>query len=144
MSYFALGNGDLNGGDINVYFTSVKEFIRCDDENSVVVSTESRIFSTFDGDRADLSTDRFIFGPDSSLIVSVDTNVPTAVTIILQNSPFDREDFCETAVLKCPGELYPYENLQHCYDTLARIPDRCDAGVKDDFTDGVLQGDTMA
>ena len=109
-----------------------------------MVSIESRIFSTFDGDRADLSTDRFIFGSDSSLLVSVDTNVPTAVTIILQNTPFDREDFCESAVLKCPGELYPYENLQDCYDTLAHIPDRCDAGVKDDYTDGILQGDTMA
>ena len=78
------------------------------------------------------------------MIITLSSFQLTTVTIILQNPPFDREDFCESAVLKCPGELYPYENLQDCYDTVAHIPDRCDAGVKDDYTDGILQGDTMA
>jgi len=52
--------------------------------------------------------------------------------------------FCDTAALRCPGELYPYDDLEDCYNTTAYLPDICTAGVKDNYTDGILQGDTMS
>ena len=142
VEYFALGNGELNGGDINIYFTEVP-IIECESENSAFVTADSKVVSSFDGDKVSTSRDRFVFGGSSSLIAQVDTNVPTSVNNILLASSYDRQWFCDTATLRCPGELYPYDNLEDCYNTTAYIPDICTAGVKDDYTDGVLQGDTI-
>ena len=128
---------------INVYLTTIKEITKCEGENTVHLITLAHI-ETPDGNNVDESADKFIFATNSSLIIQANTNVPATVTENLSTMELDREAFCDSASLKCPGELFPYDNLQHCYDTLAYIPTKCEAGVKDDYTDGILQGDTMA
>mmetsp|Transcript_26168 Transcript_26168/g.36892 ORF Transcript_26168/g.36892 Transcript_26168/m.36892 type:complete len:119 (-) Transcript_26168:889-1245(-) len=60
-------------------------------------------------------------------------------------SKYDQRTLCETAILRCPGDLHPYKDLQECYQTTSHIPQICTEGrYTEKYTGGILQGDTMA
>ena len=48
---------------------------------------------------------------NSSLIAHVTAQIPTRLSERITRAPSVR-DICETAVLRCPGDLYPYKDLQ--------------------------------
>lgn len=143
VEYLALGNGDLTGGDIDVQHAGI-ESITCDSEDIAVVNINNTIFSDFEGGIVyNTIIDRHIFAPNSHQYMQVDTAVPDAVTKSIEGSPISVQGFCDAAILRCPGEFYPYASLQDCYETMGTMPLRCEEGVKSNYTGGVLQGDTV-
>ena len=60
---------------------------------------------------------------------------------------FDPLLLCDTAVLRCPGELYPYKSVQECYDNMSTTPQAClpeQSGGLQGGMNGYFQGDTVA
>ena len=75
------------------------------------------------------------YEPDTNLLNEISAEAPKEVLGAI--STFDPRKLCDVAILRCPGELYPYESVQDCYDFVSTLPQACTP--KDDF-----QGDTVA
>jgi ABC-type multidrug transport system ATPase subunit len=149
VEYMSLGNGDLNGGYSDVVMNSIND-VTCVDDDSMYVNATSTIKIigwSSDGLSESTNNDYHTFAPNRSpLLVQVDTIVPQELLegAISTHTSISRQALCDTAVLRCPGELYPYRNLQECYDKMATMHTVCEDGANDiDYTGGAFQGDTV-
>ncbi len=153
VEYMSLGNGDLNGGYSDVVMNSIND-VTCVDDDSMYVNATSTIKIigwTSGGLNKSTNYDYHTFAPNRSpaLLVQVDTIVPQELlegAILSTHSISRQQALCDTAVLRCPGEeLYPYRNLQECYDKMATMHTVCEQdGANDiDYTGGAFQGDTV-
>uniref|UniRef100_A0A7S3Q180 ABC transporter domain-containing protein n=1 Tax=Chaetoceros debilis TaxID=122233 RepID=A0A7S3Q180_9STRA len=146
VEYMSLGNGDLNGGNFDVVMNDIDN-ITCIDDDSMYVKATSTVAMIDSSDLSKSTNDDYhVFAPEGSpLLVKVDTIVPQVLLDGVVSAEISRQTFCDTAVLRCPGELYPYRNLQECYDKMASMHSVCEDGANDiDYTGGAFQGDTVA
>lgn len=87
----------------------------------------------------------FTFAPKSSLISHITGQIPDPLTFVAVNKRQSVRTLCETALLYCPGDYYPYEGLTECYETMSRMANNCPDGKTDEpgLGGGSVQGDTL-
>mmetsp|Transcript_60538 Transcript_60538/g.72789 ORF Transcript_60538/g.72789 Transcript_60538/m.72789 type:complete len:867 (-) Transcript_60538:427-3027(-) len=83
---------------------------------------------------------------DTHLITKIIAGAPKELIA----SYFEPRKLCDVAVLRCLGDLYPYESVQDCYDFMSTLPQACTPNTKEGQTsfdggiNGYFQGDTVA
>ena len=87
----------------------------------------------------------FTFAPNSSLIAHITGQIPDPLSVVALSKRQSVRTLCETLLLYCPGDYYPYEGLAECYETMSRIPNNCPTGLTGNprFGGGSVQGDTL-
>lgn len=65
------------------------------------------------------------FAVNSSLLLSYRSQLdPVFIDAVSDNVPTP-EVMCNEAALRCTGEIFPYDSLQECYETLSSVPHSC-------------------
>lgn len=90
------------------------------------------------------------YEPDTNLLNELSAEAPEELLGSL--TTFEPRTLCDVAVLRCPGDLYPYESVQDCYDFMSTLPqacipneyDRTKGMIDEDGVNGYFQGDTVA
>lgn len=86
----------------------------------------------------------FEFAQNKSTLTGINVTFPALLVEGLKSFHFSQTEMCELALLRCPGDLYPFENLQDCYKRTSYIPQRCEEdGNNDSSSGGIMQGDSM-
>ena len=136
--YIMLSRKEFNGG---FYSLKMREVT-----GSTCLSQDSVEFETLDtfelSGRAGLTSKlktRVEFGPGTDLFSSIISDAPKEATESFTGDP---RELCDVAVLRCPGDLYPYESLQECYNFMSTLPQACSS--PDEISNRPFEGDTVA
>lgn len=66
------------------------------------------------------------FHPNSDLIDNYTVTLPSSVVDATADSVLSADDFCNYATTACPGDLFPYDSLQECYQIMTSLPESCE------------------
>ena len=138
VEYIMLSRKEFNGG---FYSLKMREMT-----GSTCLSQYSVEFETLDtselSGRAGLTSKlktHVKFGPGTDLFISI---ISDALKEATESFTRDPRELCDAAVLRCPGDLYPYESLQECYNFMSTLPQACSS--PDEFSNRPFEGDTVA
>ena len=148
--YIMLSRKEFNGGRYSIKMREVT--------GTSCLSQDSVEFETLDtfviSDRVDEITStlkaRVEFGPGTDLLSSIITDGQKELTEFSMGTIFDPRELCDAAVLRCPGDLYPYDSLQECYNFMSTLPQACSQHESSEgnmnrlLMNGYFQGDTVA
>ena len=141
--YILLSWNDYNDGLFAVISRDISD-LQCLSENHLQVTTLDSIVVK-DGSVYDsVNSGVIYFAPGTELAVNWTVSVPD---VGLEDHYFDPRLLCDTAVLRCPADLYPYGSLQHRYDVMSTLPQTCTTNggyQEDEGINGWLQGDTVS
>ena len=148
--YIMLSRKEFNGGR---YYLKMREVT-----GTSCLSQDSVEFETLDtfviSDRDEITSTlkaRVEFGPGTDLLSSIITDAQKELTEFSTGTIFDPRELCDVAVLRCPGDLYPYDSLQECYNFMSTLPQACsqhdessEGSMDRLLMNGYFQGDTVA
>ena len=144
--YILISWKDFNGGlfgltnrELMIVECISVDHIKIETRDTFVVSTGNEVSSTSEAE--------VYFSPGTNLLHNFTAHVPEGSDLVDQY--YDPRILCDTAVLRCPGDLYPYDSLNHCYNILSTMPQACKSGGVEstgpmEVTNGYFQGDTVA
>jgi hypothetical protein len=152
--YLSLTRPDLNGGafklrDIILEPDTYKcltqdhvlaEDIKCTHVRRSGYEEEASLFMQFNFAQDSLET-------ETPLIEKLITRIPDVLSDLVTSEPVSVRFLCETAAIRCPGELYPYKSLKECYEEMSRMPSICSTNANEQdpsLGGGTLQGDTKS
>eukprot|EP00977_Amphora_coffeiformis_P008516 scaffold1924_cov218-Amphora_coffeaeformis.AAC.8 len=123
--YLSLAHSDLNGGFFSIEFMDFFK-AECETENRAVFYMNTNL--EFQGEKLNEKlVYQLNYAFNSSLIAHVTAQIPTRLSERITRAPSIRE-ICETAILRCPGDLYPFKNLKECYEVYSLMPETCPHG----------------
>lgn len=87
------------------------------------------------------------YAHDSNLLLSFRIQLaPDMIDAVSENMATPR-NLCEVTALRCPGDLFPYDSLGQCYETLSSLPQICKPQGENCYNcvdeNSVFQGDTL-
>ena len=97
---------------------------RCINNDTVAVDTTASVSMNGGEPQTIQETDVLTFGADLIL----ENNATSGVfEDAIDNAGIGRKRLCDSALIPCPGPLYPYSSLQECYEVMSTIPLFCAA-----------------
>lgn len=102
------------------------QIIVYNDSVSLRVTFREEVYFNYGADRVfRVGQHIHTFAPNSSLLLSYRSQLdPILIDVVSENVPTP-EQMCNEAALRCTGEIFPYESLQECYETLTALPHSC-------------------
>jgi hypothetical protein len=128
--YNNLAIGQINNGFLSFEKRNILN-IECSnhtEDDIVIVTFQEDVSYNYGADRVTrvLGTQKHVFAPGSNLLLSYESRLaPAVIDAVTNNVPTPRE-MCNEAAQLCVGDLFPYDSLQECYETLSSIPLSCE------------------
>jgi ABC-type Mn2+/Zn2+ transport system ATPase subunit len=128
--YNNLMQGQVNNGFLNVEKRDILK-IDCsnhtEEDDTVFVTFQEEMYYNYGADRVTrVATQKHVFAAGSNLLLYYESQLfPPLHDAVANNVPTPRE-MCNEAALRCEGEIFPYDSLQECYETLSSLPLSCE------------------
>ena len=120
--------GSLNNTDNNLYGDKEELY---EGSVSLRVTFREEVFYNYGNDHVyRVGQHVHTYAANSDLLLSYRSQLDPVLIDAVSESVPTPEIMCKEGALRCTGDLFPYDSLEHCYETLSSLPHSCGGGER--------------